>query len=688
MSPRCRCARVLLACSALFLIVLPFATDDLRAEDTDVDGDGVGDGVDNCPLTPNPDQADEDGDSRGDACDFCPFGPDLDNDGLCDGVDVCPVDPIETGAVRLNAPLAAGGGVIAHGASPDGQWVVYMADQETAGVVELYGVRSVGGVVTRLNAPLVEDGDVLDFRVGGDNATVVYLADGESDGVTDLYGVPLAGGTAILLTGTHADSIDEFDLVPDGTRVVYRIGYDLFSALTTGGTPLQLTVPDFDWPQPGFKISPDSSWVVYIDDGIGQQGLTSLAVDGSDRAGLQCCIVRITEFLISADSSRVVWQLETNTTFYTQSAPIDGGAAETYCFQTAGTLQVESLGVTPPPLAAMRVLYVCNYPQRLVSEPMDGGAQIDLDDSGIIDAITPDGGHAVYRWVTPSAKSPVEGDLRSVPVAGGTPVTLNPGLVSGGEVVGVRATADSQSVVYRADQVTDEQFELWSVPVAGGAVVRLNGDLGNQQDVIEYEVSPLPEDVVYRANQDTRQAVELYAVPPAGGIPRKLNDPLPSGGNVAAFSIGEDGGRAFYRGDQITKGVEELFAIVLDTDADADGVPGQCDCNSDLAEVWSLPGEVRELVLAQTGGSTTLNWTAPTVHGSATLLYDTLRTDRPDGFVPGSGATVVEIETDGADTTSADTDEPAGAFYYVVRGGNGCGEGTIGCQRDPVGLCP
>lgn len=38
----------------------------------DRDGDGVLDGVDNCPDVKNPDQADEDGDKVGDACDGCP----------------------------------------------------------------------------------------------------------------------------------------------------------------------------------------------------------------------------------------------------------------------------------------------------------------------------------------------------------------------------------------------------------------------------------------------------------------------------------------------------------------------------------------------------------------------------------------------------------------------------------------
>lgn len=65
---------------------------------SDMDGDGVADGDDNCPTVPNPNQEDADMDGEGDVCDICPNDPnniptdtwykDADDDGFTDGTTI------------------------------------------------------------------------------------------------------------------------------------------------------------------------------------------------------------------------------------------------------------------------------------------------------------------------------------------------------------------------------------------------------------------------------------------------------------------------------------------------------------------------------------------------------------------------------------------------------------------------
>ena len=77
--------------------------------------------------------------------------------------------------VQLNAHLGDDSDVYPNfEITPDGSRVVYMADQDVTGVVELYSVPIGGGKPIKLNDELAINGDVVSFEISPDGQHVVY----------------------------------------------------------------------------------------------------------------------------------------------------------------------------------------------------------------------------------------------------------------------------------------------------------------------------------------------------------------------------------------------------------------------------------------------------------------------------------------------------------------------------------
>src|SRR5688500_4876676 len=115
-------------------------------------------------------------------------------------------------------PSDNGGG----GAVPaSGGTVVYLADQDIAGVFELY----LEGSGTKLNPALAVGRTITSFALTPDAAAVVYLADQDQDDVFEIYRVNLASpGSSTKLNGALVAGGDVVQLAvtADGTAVVYR----------------------------------------------------------------------------------------------------------------------------------------------------------------------------------------------------------------------------------------------------------------------------------------------------------------------------------------------------------------------------------------------------------------------------------------------------------------------------------
>lgn len=153
--------------------------------------------------------------------------------------------------------------------------------------------------------------------------------------------------------------------------------------------------------------------------------------------------------------------------------------------------------------------------------------------------------------------------LTNVASAGSTKV--NGTLQSMGNVVQARFSPDENYIVYIADQVNDESFELFSVPVTGGTPVRLNGNLPSGVDVFSFLISPDSQRVIYKAEQNTIGVAELFSVPIEGpssaGV--QLNQTPVQFGQVSNFRISADSNYVVYQGDLGKAGFDELYRVPI-----------------------------------------------------------------------------------------------------------------------------
>jgi Tol biopolymer transport system component len=490
--------------------------------------------------------------------------------------------------VKLSGVMPAFGDVTDFRISPDGRYAVYKADQDTDGVFELYSVLLGGGSPVRLSSLLVTGRSVANFAISPDSSRVVFRADQDTQGVVELYSIPIAGpaaaGTKLnvpLPPGGQAYG----QISPDSSRVIYTADhqapgvYELFSVPLTGPATdvikLNGTLPA-NGMVGSFEISPDNSRVIYSadQDQAGIYDLYCVPQGGPTGSGVRLnrnliSGGRIYGWEISPDSRRIVYLADQETVGARElfSVPIGGPAAEG--IKLNGALvpggYAQEWHITAD---STRVVYDArqNGLLELFSVPIGGppSSGFKLNGGGNLDRfrISPDG-----RWTIYMADQETAGvlDLFSVPTGGPatSAVKLNKTLVPGGHVWDFQSSADSNQVVYYADQDTPAIRELYSVPLKGPATggVKLNGTLATGGMVDYFQITPNNNRVVYLADQHIHGFRELYSVPLAGpaaaGI--RLNGTLVAGGSVSRFQVSPDSGRVVYLADQDTAGVFELY---------------------------------------------------------------------------------------------------------------------------------
>ena len=109
----------------------------------------------------------------------------------------------------------------------DLQPLVFMADKDIKGTVELYVSSEAGSDIKKLSGTLVDGGDVVDFRISPDGKFVAYVADQDTNQVFELYVSEtdkLIGDSEVKVSGTMAGN---------GIKEIIRIDAMVSITITT-----------------------------------------------------------------------------------------------------------------------------------------------------------------------------------------------------------------------------------------------------------------------------------------------------------------------------------------------------------------------------------------------------------------------------------------------------------------------
>lgn len=340
----------------------------------------------------------------------------------------------------------------------------------------------------------------------GDTAVFKHTSD---DGITsNLYAVPVRGGSdPVQLDLPTADQVSDFEISPDGRRVVYTVGpgaggeNSLFSVPIDGpasasvrlAAPVQFTSP---------QISPDSRLVTYR--AVLGGRVRAVAIDGPEAASVALTQPGATQEKIRSDSRRLV---------YLAGPP---GGRELFSVP---------LTLNPPPVPR---------PQRL-NGPMIEGGQVDSF------RLPVGPGPVVY-----SADQDTQHirELYSVGFGGGTLTKLNVPLPAGWDVglkndhphgfeSGYGISRDGRRVVYVIQLSCCITVNgLFSVPVTGptDASRRLDVTAPNTLPAL-FHITSDSSRVVYAAAEDVGSSDRAFSVPIDG----------PAGERVRVSTTGEDG---------------------------------------------------------------------------------------------------------------------------------------------------
>jgi Tol biopolymer transport system component len=492
--------------------------------------------------------------------------------------------------------LSTGGDVKDFKISPDGSRVAYRADQDTPGVIELYVNSINGGTPVKVHPdfpfgrnvellPALPANDLDVFSWSPNSAWIAYIADQTSDTVYEIYVAAPDGLSNFKVSGSlvgNGDVID-FEWAPNNSHIAYRADedtegvYELYTT-TPAATPTLNKVSDLPpsvvpndvvVPRPGipndtagalyldaFEWAPDSSVIAYVADQIANDvfELFTVPPDGlapsTEVSAISGSPFDVLEFKWAPDSSRIAYRADQNTEeiFELFTATPDGSDNDEVSLLDRINIPLSDVSTFSWAPDSSRIAYIANQDTDTVFElytSSPDGITLPVNVKVSFDPLVLNGNISTFAWAPDSSliayladqDNDTVNELYTSPPdsnTGNTKASFEP-LVPGGTVFSFAWAPDSSRIAYRADQDTDNIFELYSSLPDGSVNDKLSGLLTPGGRVVAFEWAPDTSRIAYIADQDTDNVFELFSSQPDGSGNGNISGPLVPNGNVSAF---------------------------------------------------------------------------------------------------------------------------------------------------------
>jgi Tol biopolymer transport system component len=420
--------------------------------------------------------------------------------------------------------------------SPDGTMIAYIADQETDTIYELFISAPDGSFNFKVSGPLVMDRNVIDFEWAPDSSRIAYRADQVTDNKYELYTTTPAAFPIL---------VEVSNVAPGGGDVVAP----RFADDTAGG----LNIDAFEW-------APDGTLIAYIADEINDNvfELFTVPPDGlvlpTEVSAISGGSFDVSEFSWAPNSSRIAYLAD----------QASNNVIELYTSTPDGTDNDEISAIDPIVVPGSNVFDFAWAPDSSLiayraDQDIDGvfelyttqpdGSTIPVKVSSLDPIAVPDGDVGTFAWAQDSSLIAYLADQEDdniielfnaeltsiVPLVFSTPIKIHPDFTGVQDVDKFKWAPDGSRIAYRANQDTDNIFELYSSLLDGSVNDKVSGFLEAGRNVFEFKWAPDNSRIAYTANQDSSTIIELYSSLPNGSGNGNISGTIDPDGDVTSF---------------------------------------------------------------------------------------------------------------------------------------------------------